>query len=209
MQRAVPVVPLPDGKDAVISIKGNTITITANIVLTGSNATDELAKSYQQNIMDNWGKMNTYVYDQFIYHLDWNINVRVAEEGEKMVYDGTNNFMEVTDEGSWVKNSNHGKIRGKGWNEKPLEETNPMSHEFGHMLGLKDKYQKIGGKDYVTLKGWKGNVMGEASGEGQVEMKNLDILLPKAIEWLNFVSEYLGIVPWLNSGYFINNNNRE
>ena len=199
----------PDGKDAVISIKGNTITITANIILTGSKATDELAKSYQQNIMNNWGQMNTYEYDQFIYHLDWNINVRVAEEGEKMVYDGTNNFMEVTDEGSWVKNSNHGKIRGKGWNEKPLEETNPMSHEFGHMLGLKDKYQKIGGKDYVTLKGWKGNVMGEASGEGQVEMKNLDILLPKAIEWLNFVSEYLGIVPWLNSGYFINNNNRE
>ena len=73
----------PDGKDAVISIKGNTITITANIILTGSKATDELAKSYQQNIMNNWGQMNTYVYDQFIYHLDWNINVRVAEEGEK------------------------------------------------------------------------------------------------------------------------------
>jgi hypothetical protein len=141
----------PDGKDAVISINGNTITITANIILTGSKATDELAKSYQQNIMNNWGQMNTYVYDQFIYHLDWNINVRVAKEGEKMVYDGTNNFMEVTDKGSKVENSNHGKIRGKGWNEKTLEETNPMSHEFGHMLGLKDKYQKIYKNDYVTL----------------------------------------------------------
>jgi RHS repeat-associated protein len=203
----------PDGKDAVISINGNTITITANIILTGSKATDELAKSYQQNIMNNWGQMNTYVYDQFIYHLDWNINVRVAKEGEKMVYDGTNNFMEVTDKGSKVENSNHGKIRGKGWNEKTIEETNPMSHEFGHMLGLKDKYQKIYKNDYVTLKGWKGNIMGEYSGEGQVEMKNLDILLPKAIKWFNLANEGVLIAfPCSESNnylYFINNNNRE
>ena len=207
----------PDGKDAVISIKGNTITITANIVLTGSNATDELAKSYQQNIMDNWGKMNTYVYDQFIYHIDWNINVRVAEEGEKMVYDGTNNFMEVTDEVSRVGNSNHGKIRGKGWYGKTFEETNPMSHEFGHMLGLRDKYQKEkkekGRILYNKFEGWEGNIMREASGEGQVETKNLDILLPKAIKWFNLANEGLLIAfPCSESNnylYFINNNNRE
>ena len=207
----------PDGKDAVISIKGNTITITANIVLTGSNATDELAKSYQQNIMDNWGKMNTYVYDQFIYHIDWNINVRVAEEGEKMVFDGTNNFMEVIDKGSWVENSNHGKIRGKGWYGKTFEETNPMSHEFGHMLGLRDKYQKEekekGRISYNKFEGWEGNIMREASGEGQVEIKNLDILLPKAINWFNLANKGLLIAfPCSESNnylYFINNNNRE
>ena len=88
-----------------------------------------------------------------------------------------------------------------------------MSHEFGHMLGLKDKYQKIGKDDYVTLKGWKGNVMGEYSGEGQVEIKNLDILLPKAINWFNLANKGLLIAfPCSESNnylYFINNNNRE
>jgi hypothetical protein len=55
--------------------------------------------------------------------------------------------------------------------------------------------------------------MGEYSGEGQVEMKNLDILLPKAIKWFNLANEgELIAFPCSESNnylYFINNNNRE
>ena len=40
--------------------------------------------------MDNWGKMNTYVYDEVIYQIVWNINVRVAEEGESLNFNGIN-----------------------------------------------------------------------------------------------------------------------
>ena len=59
----------PDGKDAMIAIKGNTITITSNIILTGPKATKELAQAYQQNIMDNWGQLNTYVHKEVIYNI--------------------------------------------------------------------------------------------------------------------------------------------
>ena len=199
----------PDGKDAKIAIKGNTITITSNIVLTGPKATKELAQSYQKNIMDNWGQLNTYVHNEVIYDIVWDVNVRVAEEGEMLVHDGTNNFMEVTESVSKVGNTNEGEIRGIDWNGKSLDDTNPMAHEFGHMLGLKDKYQKIGKNDYVTRKGWKGNIMGELSGEGKVEMKNLDTILPNAIDYLNSINGLFDIVPWLNSNYLINKENRE
>ena len=202
----------PDGKDARISIQGNTITITSNIVLTGSMATEQLAQAYQKNIMDNWGKLTTYKYNDVVYDIVWDVNVRVAEEGESLVHDGTNNFLEVVKGGSNVENTNKGKIRGTGWASKSFDETNPMSHEFGHILGLKDKYKKIkmenGKYDYITLKGWQNNIMGEYSGEGKVEYKNLDYILPNVIHHFNLFENLTDIAPWTEY-YFINGNNRE
>ena len=43
------------GKDATVTITGSDITISACIVLTGSNATEELAKIYQMGIEKEWG----------------------------------------------------------------------------------------------------------------------------------------------------------
>ena len=203
----------PDGKDARISIQGNTITITSNIVLTGSMATEQLAQAYQKNIMDNWGKLTTYKYNNVAYDIVWDVNVRAAKEGESLVHDGTNNFLEVTNYVSKIKfTTNQGEIRGVGWAGKSFDETNPMSHEFGHILGLKDKYKKIkmenGKYDYITLKGWQNNIMGEYSGEGKVEYKNLDYILPNVIHHFNLFENLTDIAPWTEY-YFINGNNRE
>jgi len=192
----------PDGKDAIITLQGNTITITSNIILTGPLATNTLAEAYLNNIMDNWGKMNTYVYDEVIYQIAWNINVRVAEEGESMNFNGINNYLEVTNDISKVGNSNFGKIRSEGWYGMSFEETNPMSHEFGHIIGLLDRYEQ-----QQPMKGWEGNIMAESAGKGIVEMRNLDIFLPKAIDYLNFANKWSSNAPWIK--YSINNNNRE
>jgi len=192
----------PDGKDAIITLQGNTITITSNIILTGPLATNALAEAYLNNIMDNWGKMNTYVYDEVIYQIVWNINVRVAEEGERMNFNGINNYLEVTDKGSWVEDSSHGKIRGEGWYGMSFDETNPMSHEFGHIMGIADRYT-----DQQPMKGWEGNIMAESAGKGIVETRNLDVFLPKAIDYLNFANKCSSNAPWIK--YSINDNNRE
>jgi RHS repeat-associated protein len=44
-----------NGRDATVTITGSDITISACIVLTGSNATEELAKIYQMGIEKEWG----------------------------------------------------------------------------------------------------------------------------------------------------------
>ena len=51
-----------DGKDAIVSIDGNNITITANIILTGTYKSQELAQTYQQGINDTWGQVKTVDY---------------------------------------------------------------------------------------------------------------------------------------------------
>ena len=202
----------PDGKDAIITLQGNTITITSNIILTGPLATNALAEAYLNNIMDNWGKMNTYVYDEVIYQIVWNINVRVAEEGESMNFNGINNYLEVLHENSTyngkkitnsrIYNSNHGFIRGKGWYGMSFEETNPMAHEFGHIMGIVDRYA-----NQQPMKGWEGNIMAESAGKGIVEMRNLNIFLPKAIDYLIFANIVSKNAPYIQ--YSINNKNRE
>lgn len=75
------------------------------------------------------------------------MNVRVAEDGEVRDLNGINNYFEVVRaevDGrivqSEVKNNNIGKIRESGRYGRPLAQDNPAAHEFGHLLGLKDRY---------------------------------------------------------------------
>ena len=196
--------------DAVIIINGNTITIKSEIVLTGENATTDLAQLYLRDILDNWGKLDTYMHDMEIYNVVWDVNVRVAEPNETYVFNGVNNYMEVNnDEKTGVWGTNHGRIRSESNLGIPFEYDNPMSHEFGHILGLKDKYQK-GGKNHnkPTSPYWTGNVMAEEAGVGLADKKNLDIILPKAIKYFQSVKGYADIAPWTQY-YYINRLNRE
>ena len=203
----------PTGKDAVIIINGNTITIKSEIVLTGEKATTDLAQLYLKDIMDNWGHLKTYMHDMEIYNIVWDVNVRVAESNETEVFNGVNNYMEVTSDNSKVGNTNKGFIRNVSRDGIPFEYDNPMSHEFGHMLGLKDKYQKEGeNKNEPISPYWTGNVMAEEAGVGLADKKSLDIILPKAIDsYLEFKRAYY-FIPWINymsKYYFINQRNRE
>ena len=208
----------PNGEDAVVVVDGNNVTIKANVILTGPLANEQLAKIYQDDIMSNWGSITSYEHKGKNYNLIWDVNVRVATEGEKEDFNGMNNYMEVVSTGnSYVEPSNKGQIRNFGRYGLPLEYDNPMSHEFGHMLGLKDKYYPIKGTPQYgkpISPYWRGNVMAEEAGFGLVEKKNLDIFLPEAIDtYNNFNSLYKDLL-WEDfiSYYYkyqINKDNRE
>ena len=156
----------PDGRDAKVIINNdeNTITIQANLIISGEKATPELAEKYKQDIMKNWGSIKEYDDGDNIYEVNWEINVRVKEKGEKENYNGVNNYIKVFDKKrsdggtrSYVMGSNKGEFRCNN-----LEKGNPASHEFGHILGLLDRYEKNGS----PMVGWHGNIMAEPAGRG-------------------------------------------
>ena len=89
-----------------------------------------------------------------------------------------------------------------------------MPHEFGHMLGLKDHYRNIegnGNKPYID-EGWEGNIMAAPAGKGQVDLRNLDILLPQFIIQSDNFLEMNKDVPWrkyMKASFYINKNSKE
>ena len=203
----------PNGEDAVVTIEGNNITISANIYIYGKHATNQLAKIYQDDIMANWGSMKTYEHEGKTYNLTWDVNVRAVGKNFDYNLDGKSNYLEViVGNNSGVGKTNIGYIRPNGRNGMSINEDNPMSHEFGHIIGLYDKYIKDGESSKPISPDWKGNVMAEPAGVGKVEKKNLDILFSKIMEaykennessWNRFWNSIFGY------DYNINDQNRE
>ena len=167
--------------------------------------------------MNTWGKQTSYEFQGKNYNVSWDINVRAGYQGEERTFNGSNNYMEVrmTNKVSGVADSNWGYIRGVGRNGMSLMEDNPMPHEFGHMLGLKDHYHYIegnGNNPYLIEEGWDGNIMAAPAGKGLVEEKNLDILLSKPIQQYEQFIEMNKDVPWvkyMKRIFLINQNNKE
>ena len=206
----------PNGKDGIISIYGDNIVIRANIILTGPYATSQLAGIYKAGIMATWGKQTTYEYQDKTYNLQWDINVYATGKDEEPNFNGVNNYMEVKMEpktNSYVKRSQYGVLRGFGRNEMDIRDDNPAPHEFGHMLGLKDKYSKSKEAYGTPINDiWEKNIMANPAGKGMVEKKNLDILLLSLIEKYGYDININRDVPWLNymkSMFYINETNRE
>lgn len=95
----------------------------------------------------------------------------------------TGNFIEVgaTSQDvsrSSVKGGDEGKWRGYG--------SDPSSHEFGHIIGLGDHYSDSKGIE----QGWKGNVMAETAGNGQVEQKNINAVASPLINQYHESKQY-------------------
>lgn len=212
----------PNGTDAEITIQGNTITIRANIFICGKNASKQLANIYQQDINNTWGKIKSYKYNGREYDIVWNVRVLV-DNRENIVpkNDGISNYMKVASnssggkkQASKVEDAKSGIIYSV-FKDGKFYRNSAMSHEFGHMLGLKDKYQTD--KDDpnyqkpISAK-WKGNIMAEPAGEGQPDNKNMQILLNSSIKehlqsnWISFWS-WFGLD--LPSYYYRNIKNHE
>ena len=203
----------PNGKDGIISIYGDNIVIRANIILTGPHATSQLAGIYKAGIMATWGKQTTYEYQDKTYNLQWDIKV-YANQDEEPNFNGVNNYMEVEMDPetiSRVKYTNQGFLRGEGRNGFNIRDDNPAPHEFGHIIGLADKYIKNGPqKNQSVDDSWSNNIMG--AWNGKVEKKNLDILLTQPIELYEFLMKWYKDVPWVDfmkTTYYINDKNRE
>ena len=205
----------PDGKDGIISIYGDNIKISANIILTGPYANSRLAGIYKAGIMNTWGKQTSYEYQGKTYNLSWDINVWVTNDKDRS-FNGLNNYMKVKMEPettSGVVLTNQGILRGFGRNEMDIRDDNPAPHEFGHIIGQSDKY--ITDKNdplygQPVNDSWINNIMG--SRKGKVEKKNLDILLTQPIELHEFLMKWNKDVPWVDfmkTTYYINDQNRE
>ena len=207
----------PSGKDAIVTIQGNSITISANIFLEGNLATEELAAEYQKKIMDVWGAVSKIKYGDIQFDVNWDINVCVAPKGKERNYDGKNNYLEVQnidDKGmpqvSKISNTNTGIIRSIGFYGRELADDNPMAHEFGHMLGLKDRYV-----NKTVPPEWKGNVMAEPATENvKVDSRNMTGVLGNALngyphKLVDFHSNPSNKGKTLRKIWYINQFNRE
>lgn len=78
---------------------------------------------------------------------------------------------------SFVQGGDEGEWRGSGRNGLSLSQDNPAPHEFGHLMGLGDRYTDAKG----TNPGWKGNIMGEATTE-KVEQRNINGMIGEAMK---------------------------
>ena len=206
----------PNGKDGIISIYGDNIVIRANIILTGPYATSQLAGIYKAGIMATWGKQTTYEYQDKTYNLQWDINVYAAGKDEEPNFNGVNNYMEVKMDpktNSYVKRTQSGVLRGFGRNGMDIRDDNPAPHEFGHIIGLADKYvtdKKSPLKNQPIDDSWSSNIMGVWG--GKVEKINMDLLLTNPIQIYKILSQFYKDLPWgkyMQYDYNINANNRE
>ena len=195
-----------DGQDALLRVCGDTIIISARIVLTGQLATQELADIYKQGIMDTWSPLESVNVGGTNYSITWDIDVSVdnsidLDNGDLPMRDGMTNYLQVVatsyknggnDAQSGVNiNGYTGHIRNYGRSGYSLSDDNPIGHEFGHLMGLTDKYQ------YVQRNGtnitsrpisdkWIASVMGTKSGDGYVKPYELDIIFWSLFLWLKF-----------------------
>ena len=173
----------PDGRDGIISINGNNITISANVYLYGKGATKSVLKQMQSDVNKVWGKNYSIEHRGTTYNVTFNINMSLyggKEKNEPLVIADSwnpfsrNNYINVTDDDrrSQVNNGDEGVWRSKGRNGKPLSDDDPAPHEVAHLLGLDDQYTDENGPN----KGWEGNIMGDSK-NGKVDERNIGDIL--------------------------------
>lgn len=199
----------PDGKDGIISIKGNSITVSATIYIWGKDATQKAASDVQKQIMGAWGKNGskewTYTDDGGqVYNVKFDISVKLYGNKEKsdpfLISESWNpknrdNFIEV-DNGKvkalFEKEGQLAYVQGGDeglWSTDPLL-LNAVAHEFGHLFGLMDRYDENGNQ----MRGWENNIMSSAVTQrdskgkvvsytiGNVEQRNVDAVLKEAMD---------------------------
>ena len=208
----------PTGKDGLVIVdeKNKTINVKVNIILytkrLGTAKLPQAAKEYKKEIMDKWSKDEngnpwTVQHNGESYTIKLDVNVTVDQNSHKEEnrnYNGINNYVEVESLGyrSSVTNSNTGI-----W-ALPRDGHNSASHEFGHLIGLKDRYNEYkteSGRSYtIPHKGWETNIMGIY--EGKIEQKNFDELYNSVRKNINNTR----VIKWHSLYvFFLNVKNRE
>jgi hypothetical protein len=181
-----------DGKDGIVAIKGYAITVSSNIYLYGSGATTAVASQMQKDIMSKWNNGTSIKgADGHNYSVKFNVRVSLYEGKQKqnplLIPENWNpnnrdNFVEVgatlQDVGrSQVVGGDDGSWRGIGRGNMSLAQDDPAPHEFGHQMGLTDRYKDGQGPD----KGWEKNIMGDSQ-NGKVEQRNVASIVSDAMQ---------------------------
>lgn len=201
----------PDGKDGVVTISGNTITVHSTIYLYGSGATNATAQQMQQDIMHKWdvktennlprlneGWTYTDPATNKVYNVKFDVNVKLYQ-GKAMTdpfvipeaWDPTNrdNFIKVGStlnevRRSFVTGGDEGKWRGVGRNGNTLAQDDPAPHEFGHLNGVDDRYFDTDNGNSFPNWGWNGNIMAESI-IGKVQQRTINTVVEDVVKGLN------------------------
>jgi RHS repeat-associated protein len=169
----------PTGETATYSIddESKTVTINVDIIIYGDDATDNIAQEYKKGIENAWGGPWSVDINGEQYSVNFNVNVSVGKKPDifKKLWNfffGTNNYIEASSSipQSEVVLGFMGTWRTKGRYGMTLADDNPAAHEFGHLLGFRDRYTDLGGVD----PNWTGNIMAEWG--GIVEQRNIDTI---------------------------------
>ena len=174
-----------DGRDAKVAIDHNsrTVTVTANIfILPKRGVGTDVAQYMQSSIVNAWDKGWTYTTeDGTQYAVEFNVNVRIKGLKETIDFNGINNYITVVDEEITSKTTN---AKTGIW-AKGTPDNNSAAHEFGHILGLDDKYNRDS-NEHEPLPGWETNIMAGSRDENekprQVEQRNIDMFLENAMK---------------------------
>lgn len=180
----------PDGKDAVITINGTTITVSSQIYIYGEGASTSLASRIETAINSKWnGAGQTYTdEDGNVFDVVFNVTVSVYDSA-----DPTNNPLVIPDAWNPESTNNYIKIKkGSGqshvwagdedvWYDGASNWT--YAHEFGHLVGLDDRYHDkyyVFGGPTVTDSGWETNIIGTYG--GKIDQRNIDGIVGESVE---------------------------
>ncbi|TSE02362.1 RHS repeat-associated core domain-containing protein, partial [Aquimarina algiphila] len=187
----------PDGKDTVISIQDGVIRVSTQIYIYGSGANQKEANKIQKTIQNLFGEHNEFKFtddDGNEFDVKFETSVDVYDEENTELAEG-DNLIEVKNEkgrsevseingdtGTWYSKE---KMAGKNFAIYP--------HEFGHLVGLKDRYSVLLSKIgiYRPDKEWESNFMADHT-TMNVEQRNIDGIVKGAVKNYNRYKEQYG-----------------
>jgi hypothetical protein len=90
---------------------------------------------------------------------------------------GTKNYVKANSNSDFTQSNVRmgflGEWRTNGRGGLSLSNDNPAGHEYGHMLGFMDRYDKT---TFSPNEGWEGNIMAEPAMRGHVDQYNINAL---------------------------------
>lgn len=168
-----------------LSWTGNCIVIRANLEISGASATREMANRIKQTIEGFW---NASFDNGYSVSCRVDLLFRTLPHGDHR----RNQIYVTLDRRNWRVTDVHWEDFYNSFMNYCINDETTIqfapAHEFGHMLGLRDRYvegQRIAGRRTSTVvAGWETNMM--ATQTGRLERRNLEELFHlHATEWVS------------------------
>ena len=179
-------------EDAEVTVYADLISIKSEIFIYGKGATRDVADAIKAHIVRYWyqnidGKPWNYVDSATheSYSIKFDVRVSLYNEKEKqdptVIWDAWNppsrkNYFSVTEDEDYRSNV----VGGYEGNWIVSSAGGLYAHEFGHFLGLTDRYADGPDGYSVPNPGWEMNIMA-TSGSGVVEQRNIDAIAKRIL----------------------------